>query len=70
MGIEPEFQQKIFEPFSRLVGKEEGAGLGLSIVRDIVELHDGRIWVESEQVHGSTFYFTISKAIQLSMDDR
>jgi len=67
-GIEPEFQQKIFEPFSRLVGKEEGAGLGLSIVRDIVELHDGRIWVESEQAHGSIFYFTISKSTQPSRD--
>lgn len=68
VGIEPEFQQKIFEPFSRLVGKEEGAGLGLSIVRDIVELHDGQIWVESEQAQGSIFYFTISKSIQPSQE--
>lgn len=63
-GIAPEHRDQIFEPFKRLHSRDkiEGSGLGLSICREIVEMHGGRIWVESEQDKGSTFYFTIPKS--------
>lgn len=60
-GIEPDFFEKIFEPFTKLVNMHEGAGLGLSIARKIVERHGGRIWLSSEAGSGSTFYFTLGK---------
>src|SRR5690606_24392860 len=62
-GIAPEHRDLIFEPFKRLHSRDkiEGSGLGLSICREIVEMHGGRIWVESEPGKGSTFYFTIPK---------
>lgn len=60
-GIRPEDQERIFEPFVRAAAGRGGkrAGLGLAICRKIVELHGGRIWVESVLGQGSTFYFTI-----------
>ena len=63
IGIAPEDQQQIFEAF-RQVGsdyarKGEGSGLGLTLAKKFVELHGGRIWVESEVGHGSTFTFTL-----------
>jgi PAS domain S-box-containing protein len=59
-GIAPEAQQRIFEKFARLEGgKAKGLGLGLAFCRLAVEAHGGRIWVESEPPHGSTFYFTL-----------
>lgn len=64
VGIDPEHREKIFEPFYQVKGgltaKTPGTGLGLPIVRRIVELHGGRIWVESEGLgHGSVFRFTL-----------
>ena len=63
-GIAPEHRAQIFEPFKRLHSRDkiEGSGLGLSICREIVEMHGGRIWVESVAGEGSTFYFTIPKS--------
>jgi two-component system, NtrC family, sensor kinase len=63
IGIAPEDQPKIFEEF-RQVGsdyahKTEGTGLGLTLAKKFVELHGGRIWVESEVGKGSTFSFTL-----------
>jgi signal transduction histidine kinase len=62
VGIAPEDQEAIFEEF-RQVGtaaqKVEGTGLGLALSRKFIELHGGRIWVESEVGVGSTFTFTI-----------
>jgi signal transduction histidine kinase len=54
-GIAPEFQQEIFNEFLRLDENFGGTGLGLTIVRRLVEAHGGKIWVESEVGKGSTF---------------
>jgi GAF domain-containing protein/anti-sigma regulatory factor (Ser/Thr protein kinase) len=65
IGIAPEDQAAIFEEF-RQVGSDErrreGTGLGLTLAKKFVELHGGRIWVESEPGRGSTFTFTLPVA--------
>jgi signal transduction histidine kinase len=62
-GIEPADQQKIFEEFQQAdtssTRKKGGTGLGLSISKRIIEMHGGRLWVESEPNHGSTFSFSV-----------
>jgi signal transduction histidine kinase len=63
IGIAPEDQAAIFEEF-RQVGREdarkqEGTGLGLTLAKKFVELHGGRIWVQSQVGQGSTFSFTL-----------
>jgi signal transduction histidine kinase len=63
VGIAPEDQKRIFEEFQQVdsssTRKKGGTGLGLAIARRIVELHGGRIWVESTPGRGSTFAFTL-----------
>ena len=59
IGILPQYQEQIFEPFLQLDRGIEGVGMGLTIVKRIVEHHGGRLRVESELGKGSTFYFTI-----------
>jgi len=59
IGISPQYQEQIFEPFRQLDSGIEGVGMGLSLVKRIVEHHGGRLWVESEVGKGATFYFTI-----------
>jgi hypothetical protein len=61
IGISPQYQEQIFEPFRQLDSGIEGVGMGLTLVKRIVEHHVGRVWVESELGKGSTFYFTIPR---------
>jgi two-component system, NtrC family, sensor kinase len=66
-GIAPEDQQRIFQEFQQTeLGAEqrEGTGLGLALSRKLVELHGGRIWVESELGKGSTFTFTLPAEVK------
>ncbi len=64
VGIPQEYHDRIFERFFRVTGsdKPDGTGLGLFIVKNIVQSHGGRIWVESEDGRGATFKFTLPKA--------
>jgi signal transduction histidine kinase len=59
IGIASEHHEPIFELFNKLNPDIEGTGIGLGLVRRIVEVHNGRIWVESELGKGSTFKFTL-----------
>lgn len=64
IGIDPSDRERIFDLFERLHTQEEypGTGTGLAIAREIVAVHGGQIWIESEPGEGSTFYFTIPVA--------
>lgn len=63
VGIDPKNIEAVFEPFRQVARKMErrtaGTGLGLAISQRFVEMHGGRIWVESEPGQGSTFFFTL-----------
>jgi signal transduction histidine kinase len=61
IGIDPRHHDTVFGLFEKLDSNSEGTGIGLTIVKRIVETHGGRIWVESQGIgHGSTFCFTLS----------
>ena len=61
LGISKEDQKNIFTIFNRVPGNEdmEGTGVGLTHVEKIVLLHEGTIWVDSQEGVGSTFYFKL-----------
>ena len=59
-GIEPQYHDKIFELFDKLDPNSEGTGVGLALVKRIINVHNGKIWVESQgKGTGTTFYFTL-----------
>ena len=63
IGIREKFYEPIFRIFKRLHGRDKfggGTGVGLTIVKKIIERHGGRIWLESAQNEGTTFYFTLT----------
>lgn len=59
MGIAPEYHERIFRLVDKLDPNSEGTGVGLALVKRIVEFHGGRIWIQSELRKGSTFFFTL-----------
>jgi signal transduction histidine kinase len=65
MGIKEEDHDKVFEPFTRLQSPNgyKGSGMGLAIVKEIVERHGGQISVESVPEKGTNFFFALSKSI-------
>lgn len=70
-GIEPRFRETIFGLFNKLDARSEGTGIGLALVRRIVEFHGGRIWVEAgEDGTGSVFYFTLSPTAAPSLREQ
>jgi signal transduction histidine kinase len=63
VGIDPRYHDRVFALFERLDPRVEGTGVGLALVKRIVEVHGGRVWVESEGAgQGSTFCFTLPAA--------
>ncbi|NME71753.1 ATP-binding protein [Flammeovirga aprica] len=65
IGIDEEYFERVFHVFQRLHKQKqfEGSGIGLSICKKVIDLHDGQIWVEKNSPYGSKFCFTISKKL-------
>lgn len=61
VGIPERYQTKIFDIFSKLENNGQSSGIGLSIVKKIIDFYKGKIWVQSQENSGTTFYFTIPK---------
>ncbi len=61
VGIPKEYHEKIFKIFQSIGNKERSTGIGLSIVKKIIDLYEGKVWLESEIGVGTTFFFTLKK---------
>jgi signal transduction histidine kinase len=61
IGIPKVYHSKIFDVFSKLKNDGKSSGIGLSIVKKIIEFYKGKIWLESQEQVGTTFYFIIPK---------
>ena len=61
IGIEKQYHELIFTLFNKLNTETEGTGIGLTLVKRIIEVHKGRVWLESEPGKGTTFYFTLEQ---------
>jgi signal transduction histidine kinase len=59
MGVAPDHHDRIFGLFNKLDPRTDGTGVGLALVKRIIEVHGGRIWIQSEMGKGSTFFFTL-----------
>jgi len=74
IGIEAQDMEKLFRPFTQLDSstckRYEGTGLGLALAKELIEAHDGSIWVESQPGKGSTFTFTLPLHRPLCRNDR
>lgn len=72
IGMEQKNATRIFQLFSRLHNKDkyEGSGIGLTHSRKIIELHDGKIWVESALGQGSSFHFNISRNLKIENNEK
>ena len=69
-GIPVDAYDKVFSKFERITAeKEEGSGLGLPIAKDIIGLHKGKIWVDSEMGKGSTFTFALPRDLRKQRDE-
>jgi signal transduction histidine kinase len=67
IGIAPQYFDRIFNLFEKLDSKSEGTGLGLALVKRIVELYGGRIWLESAPGKGACIHFTLPLALDKSL---
>jgi hypothetical protein len=64
-GIKQQFHARIFDMFQRADSKTEGAGVGLAISKRVIDVHGGRMWVESEPGQGSTFWMALPATIRV-----
>lgn len=70
VGIEPEYAERVFDLFEQLDADKPGTGIGLALVRRIVEVHGGRVWAESEGTgRGTTMFFTLPVTEEPPSDD-
>jgi signal transduction histidine kinase len=70
VGIPAEFHAKIFRVFQQVhQGRGRGEGMGLAIVRRIIERHGGRIWFQSGTGVGTTFYFSVGRGLAAPVAD-
>ena len=61
IGIDKQYHERIFTLFNKLDADAEGTGIGLTLIKRIIEIHNGRIWLESEPGKGTMFYFTLNQ---------